>query len=107
MIRQSTIELGAKYKDVVSGFEGTAVNTTLFLFACERVYLSQGYPGKDGKEIGHVFDAAQLIRTGNVNKKTQKALAAVGVETTPEKASKAKPTKTKPGGDRPTPSAIR
>jgi len=60
-IGESHIELGATYRDAVSGFEGVAVTATRFIFACERVSLSKGYEKEKGDEIVSVFDAAQLV----------------------------------------------
>jgi hypothetical protein len=52
------IILGDKYRDSVTGFEGTATATTFFLHACERVSLEYI---KDGKVEYEGFDAPRLI----------------------------------------------
>lgn len=104
------IELGATYKDAVSGYEGVATSKTSFLFACERVCLSQGHKEDDGKEKYATFDAAQLIKVKGPSKEVKAALAAMGLdEDASTEEPKAKKTKAKPrtGGDRPMPSMER
>lgn len=56
----SDIEMGATYRDSITGFEGVAVSVTFFLYACERVAL-QPAKMKDGVPVDlHVFDSHQL-----------------------------------------------
>jgi hypothetical protein len=97
---QSQITLGATYRDSVTGFEGIATNTTLYLFACERVWLSKGFSKEKGEEVGMVFDAASLVKIKDPSSDVQKALANIG--STPERRE---PVLT--GGDRPAQSALR
>lgn len=75
------IELGKKYKDTVSGWEGIATLRLEFLNGCIRYELSG--KDKDGAPQGHVFDEEQLLLVD---------------DPTPVVAA---PTRT--GGDRPTP----
>jgi hypothetical protein len=90
------IELGATYRDVTSSFEGIAVSTTRFLFACERVALQRGHNDK-GEEIIAVFDATALVRIKAPSQGIVKAIkAALAPAPTPQT-----------GGDRPMPSAAR
>lgn len=77
------IELGKKYKDTVSGWEGIATLRLEFLNGCIRYELSG--KDKDGAPQGHVFDEEQLLLV-------EDELAPLVVAT---------PTRT--GGDRPTP----
>jgi hypothetical protein len=102
MIGESKIQLGATYKDSVSGFEGVVTMSTRFLFACERVTLSKGFDEKKGEEICAVFDAAQLSFVKGPTNEIKKALDAIGVKEQPKP-----PAGPRNGGDRPTPSAIR
>ena len=96
----SVIELGATYRDAVSGFEGVAVNTTLFLFSCERVALSAGFEkGKSEEQIA-VFDAAQLIKTKDPSKDILRAINEMN-------GTKVVNAPVSTGGDRPAHSAIR
>ena len=102
MIGESNIELGATYRDTVSGFEGVVVCSTRFLFACERVSLSKGFQPDKGEEIVATFDAAQLEYVAPPKDEIKKALERIGIKEQPKPKE---PRKT--GGDRPTPSAIR
>ena len=101
-IGESNIELGATYRDTVSGFEGTVTMSTRFLFACERVTLSKGFDEKKGEEISACFDAAQLVFVKGPNKDIKDALERIGIKEQPKP-----PAGPRNGGDRPTPSAIR
>lgn len=44
------VELGKKYRDVVTGFEWIATALTTFLTGCDRVHLTASYNNKEGKE---------------------------------------------------------
>jgi hypothetical protein len=51
--------LGDKYRDNISGFEGTATARSEFLFGCVRVCLEGG---KDGELKTEWFDEQRLVR---------------------------------------------
>ena len=53
-----TIELGAKVRDKVSGYEGVATARYEYMNGCERYEVSGA--DKDGKPEGFVFDVQQL-----------------------------------------------
>ena len=54
------VELGRKYKDTITGFEGIATSRTSYLYGCARVVL-QGMKLHEGKPIDpHAFDEYQL-----------------------------------------------
>lgn len=53
-----TIELGARIKDRVSGWEGTATARYEYLNGCERYEISGA--DKDGKPEGYIFDVQQI-----------------------------------------------
>lgn len=52
-----TVELGKKYRDKVSGYEGVATAVTEFLYACRRVTLDSFAEG-EVKQFS--FDEPQL-----------------------------------------------
>jgi len=52
------IELGQKYRDTATGFEGTASAVYFFQHGCERVNL-KGLNGQ-GELVEYVFDAPEL-----------------------------------------------
>lgn len=59
MARQ-TINLGAMYRDRVTGFTGIAMSRTEYLNGCQRVCL-QSRELKDGKPMdGQIFDTEDL-----------------------------------------------
>lgn len=53
-----TIELGAKVRDRVSGYEGVITARYEYLNGCERYEISAA--DKDGKPESYVFDVQQL-----------------------------------------------
>lgn len=55
---QSDVILGDKYRDPLTGFEGSATATTFYLHACERVTLEIV---KDGEIKYESFDAPRLM----------------------------------------------
>lgn len=61
--KANTIELpvtmGEKYRDTVSGWEGTATAVIVYMNGCIRVETSG--QDKDGKPIGYMFDQEQLV----------------------------------------------
>lgn len=57
---KTDIVLGEKYRDTVSGFEGTATACYFFLHGCERVLLEQyDKANAEMKELS--FDAPRLV----------------------------------------------
>lgn len=57
---ESQIKLGERYRDTVSGYEGTATAVYFFLHACERVLLEQwSSANAELKELS--FDAPRLV----------------------------------------------
>lgn len=58
---ESEIQLGEKYRDTVTGFEGTAIGRHQYLHGCERITL-QSLEGGDIKEYS--FDAPSLVEVG-------------------------------------------
>jgi hypothetical protein len=54
-----SIELGEKYRDSITGFEGTATGLTVYLYGCRRVMLEGG---KDGEPKTEWFDEQRLVR---------------------------------------------
>lgn len=56
------IELGAAYRDVITGFAGVATGHTTYISGCSQVLL-QPKVDKDGKLVdGHWFDEQRLER---------------------------------------------
>ena len=55
------VKLGEKYRDTLSGFEGTATGIFEYLYGCLRVQLSGD---KDGEPKEFVFDEPQLEALG-------------------------------------------
>lgn len=61
----SDVELGERYRDDQTGFEGVVTSITFFQYACERVCLESYDPAR--KEVKtEVFDAPRLtsVKTG-------------------------------------------
>jgi hypothetical protein len=54
------IELGQKYQDEITGFEGTATARTDYLYGCVRVCLEG--KGGDGEPQEWVFDEQRLVQ---------------------------------------------
>lgn len=63
-LAESTTVLGAKYRDRITGYEGTAVARTEYLSKCVHVELERGLaePGKEGTPEGFWFDEERLER---------------------------------------------
>lgn len=53
------IRLGGIYKDAISGWVGVAASMHIYLNGCVRYELSGA--DKDGKPIGYIFDAEQIV----------------------------------------------
>lgn len=62
---ESDIQLGERYRDEQTGFEGIATNIGFFQYACERVCL-ESYVPSEGRIVQEAFDAPRLthIATG-------------------------------------------
>lgn len=60
-----TTELGRKYRDIVTGFEGVAVARTTYLNGCDRIALE--FTGKAGKPDSAYFDEPNLVDVGEEN----------------------------------------
>ena len=56
---ESGIVLGQKYRDSITGAEGTATSRTEFLYGCVRVCLER--VDKDGKIQTEYFDEQRLL----------------------------------------------
>jgi len=56
----SDVVLGERYRDSVSGFEGTATGCFFFLHGCERVHLEQWSP-EHAKMVSETFDSPRLV----------------------------------------------
>ena len=54
------IELGKKYEDSISGFVGTAVARTTYLYSCPRVLLVSEKVTKDANPNENWFDGGRL-----------------------------------------------
>ena len=55
------IKLGQQVKDSITGYKGTVIGRTSFLYGCERIGV-QGPLDKDGKVLDIVwFDEEQVI----------------------------------------------
>lgn len=57
-----TAQLGNKYRDTLTGFEGTATGRTEYLYGCVRVLLEGA--GSDRKPEDFWFDEQRLIEVG-------------------------------------------
>ncbi len=91
--------LGGKYKDVISGFEGTAIAITEYLYACRRVSLSS--LDKMGCVVDYTFDEEQLEnQRGVVNAPHKKKASVKTGGTRPGPAGRSS---VKLGGSRPYP----
>ena len=66
------IELGKKYRDTITGYEGIAVARTEWLNGCIRWQLERA--DKDGVPETHAFDEQQLVsaQTGAPARATKK-----------------------------------
>ena len=57
---RSDVKLGERYRDTVSGFEGTATAVYFFLHGCERVQL-ENWQAQAGELRELSFDAPRLV----------------------------------------------
>ncbi len=55
-----TVNLGDKVKDLVSGFEGTAISTHHYLYGCVRVCVVSRVGEDNVFKSGEYFDEPQL-----------------------------------------------
>ena len=53
------VQLGEKYRDTLTGYEGTATSRSEYLYGCVRVCLEG--PDKDGKPDEYYFDEQRLV----------------------------------------------
>lgn len=62
-LAESTTVLGAKYRDTITGYEGTAVARCEYLSKCIHVELERGSKekGKEGEPVGVWFDEERLV----------------------------------------------
>lgn len=60
MIVSTEIEFGVKYRDGVTGYEGTAEAVTEFHYGCLRIQLERA--DKDGKPETEWFDEQRLVK---------------------------------------------
>lgn len=67
---ESDIEIGATYRDLLTGFEGVAVYVSFNLTGCERVALDAIGLKDDVKAFE--FDATRLERIASPSKKIKK-----------------------------------
>lgn len=58
------IILGAKYKDVISGYEGIAIGSVAYITGCNQALL-QSRGKSDKKDDGEWVDEERLQRIGN------------------------------------------
>jgi hypothetical protein len=65
---RSEIDLGERYRDTATGFEGTAVAVTFWQHGCERVTL-KGI-NKNGEVVDYAFDAPEVesVKSGEAVK---------------------------------------
>lgn len=59
------ITLGDRYRDTITGFEGTATSRSVFLFGCVRIQLECG---NDGKAESEWFDEQRLVTVNRAEK---------------------------------------
>ena len=57
----NNLELGARYRDVVTGFEGTATGFCTYITGCDQVLLT-GPAGEDGGVKARWYDVDRLTR---------------------------------------------
>lgn len=57
---KTDIKLGEKYRDKITGIQGTAVSVSFYMHACERVVM-QTFNEKEQEIKEYGFDAPQLI----------------------------------------------
>jgi hypothetical protein len=94
---QSEIQLGATYRDVISGFQGVAAYVSFNMTGCERVALDAPV-GKDGGEIkAYEFDSTRLKFVKAPTAETTNLLQRVGMAPPPVVAKRA-PAKRVAGG---------
>ena len=61
----NNLVLGAKYKDEITGFEGTATGFTTYITGCDQVLLVTEVGSKSEEYKALWFDIARLKRVGN------------------------------------------
>lgn len=59
------IQLGAEYKDKITGFKGTATGFCEYITGCSQVLLVPKYKNGDGdKDTSKWYDEQRLVRVG-------------------------------------------
>jgi hypothetical protein len=76
------VVLGSKYKDEITGYQGTAIAETRWLNGCVRFLLQRA--NKDGKPEDEWFDVQQLSPFGRP-KKTKKPKLTGGPRPNPQR----------------------
>lgn len=81
---KSDIQLGERYRDEQTGYEGVATSITFFQFACERVCL-ETYDAERKQVKEAVFDAPRLtsVATGQTATTERTGGPGNGVDMTP------------------------
>lgn len=74
------IKLGKKYRDTISGYEGTATGRYEYLSGCVRIELTSSKLN-NGKVLTQVFDDDQLVTVKG--KKTKRESGQGGPRTSP------------------------
>lgn len=76
----TAIQLGEKYRDPVTGFEGTATGLHLYQYGCLRVSLEG--QDKDGAPAEYAFDEQRLVEV-RTDRQVQSSATAGGPRRTP------------------------
>lgn len=78
---ETVVNLGDEVTDPITGFKGTAVAITLWMYGCRRVVIQPKGVDKEGKVFADMaFDEPQLkvTKRANVPAKVQKLRTATG-----------------------------
>ncbi len=85
---ESSVVLGERYRDTITGYEGVATAVYFFLNGCERVTLEQWIEGQgELKEL--TFDAPRLVHVATEAQVTTTRTG--GFKPDPPKRGKAQP----------------
>ncbi len=57
----AAIEFGRRYRDRISGFEGTCTGKSSFISGCDQVLLTPSVDEKGAHREGHWYDDERLI----------------------------------------------
>jgi hypothetical protein len=69
-IDETEIVLGKRYRDTISGWEGTAVSRHEYLHGCLRYGIED--LNKDGEPVDYCFDAPRLVPVEEAPKPEEK-----------------------------------